>query len=469
MFFCFFFFCRNMVHELITMRKQSYAVIKPRNKTIEEFLTNYITDELVALWPKNWMKSDELQKECQKGVNKKPKENKKPADNVNIGSPAVHTATVPMTVAKEFKLTATIVSSNNNNVVKPKTNEIFVEKTANHVTITKTEKKLTDITSKVTGAPTASSTYTNSMTITPTDLAATISKTLPSNPNKVTVTCIERPIEPAHSNTTSSATMKSKTKSITNISNGNVPVISLNPHNENSISRENNSSPNKRASDHSINHIISLSQSSNESSPIKNSDTALVILDSPVQSHSVDTVSNTHNANANANAVDSLKSKNENSIKPKPPIQLSFSNSRDLKTDLQTMSVDSLPKSIKSKKKKATETIHINDTSSSDEVEIVGSIDIDVDRLKKKLLKINTNKYKKLTKVGGSGNSNNSSNSSTTIPKPQTSLLKASQKLVGRDPLADANGDDEEFDVNKIVNDIKFIEVNAINLIFSKF
>lgn len=158
------------------------------------FVDAYLTEKVVPIWPDGWMNLGDLQRECNKSANKKPKENKKPSENANATSALVPRTSVSGSSVKDVKPTSTLASTNNN-VVKSKSpslikdtisSEISVEKSANKVSITKTEKKLTDITSKVIGGVAkVSSTYAGSMTITTTAGTSPTPKILPSVQNQV--------------------------------------------------------------------------------------------------------------------------------------------------------------------------------------------------------------------------------------------------------------------------------------------
>lgn len=53
----------NLLCEIVNSRKQSYAVIKPRRETIDDFVNRYLREHVLKIWPEGWMKLEELQKE----------------------------------------------------------------------------------------------------------------------------------------------------------------------------------------------------------------------------------------------------------------------------------------------------------------------------------------------------------------------------------------------------------------------
>lgn len=55
-----------MLCEVINSRKQSYAVIKPRRETIDDFVSRYLRENVLKIWPDGWMKMEELLKEYDK-------------------------------------------------------------------------------------------------------------------------------------------------------------------------------------------------------------------------------------------------------------------------------------------------------------------------------------------------------------------------------------------------------------------
>lgn len=54
---------RHLLCEIINSRRQSYAVIKPRRETIEDFVNRYLKEHVLKIWPNGWMKLEELIKE----------------------------------------------------------------------------------------------------------------------------------------------------------------------------------------------------------------------------------------------------------------------------------------------------------------------------------------------------------------------------------------------------------------------
>lgn len=169
--------CRTTFHELVAKRKESYIVLQPRNKTSEEYLEAFLKENILILWPDGWMKFEELKKECFKSTNKKPKENKKPSENTNSVSVSL----------VQSSSSITLTSSTNDKASKEsKIGETSVEKLSSKITITKTDRKQNDITSKITSMNAMPSPINNSsLTITATDACSSVTKALSNAPSKV--------------------------------------------------------------------------------------------------------------------------------------------------------------------------------------------------------------------------------------------------------------------------------------------
>lgn len=159
------------MEDIVTLRRQSYKRIGIRRCKEHEYIESYLKDELCKLWPENWMKFDELRREFMKDV-RKPKENKKPTDK--MANPSSKLPTTTTATAKKPKPTTMSSVTANNNIVKVNAiDSKTIEKSANKAIAVKSEKKLIDITSKVTGASTIPA--TSSATTAPTDMKSTIS------------------------------------------------------------------------------------------------------------------------------------------------------------------------------------------------------------------------------------------------------------------------------------------------------
>lgn len=66
--FCLYYF-RNNLLELINIKKQSYFINKNGKESIEEYLKSFITDEIVPIWPPDWMTVDDIIKEYEEKYN----------------------------------------------------------------------------------------------------------------------------------------------------------------------------------------------------------------------------------------------------------------------------------------------------------------------------------------------------------------------------------------------------------------
>ncbi|CAD7084784.1 unnamed protein product [Hermetia illucens] len=69
---------RNLLFELYQVRWTSYLVLRTRKEPLNDFITNYLKEKVIPIWPQGWMKYEELKKELEK--RKKPKDNKKSED-----------------------------------------------------------------------------------------------------------------------------------------------------------------------------------------------------------------------------------------------------------------------------------------------------------------------------------------------------------------------------------------------------
>lgn len=101
--------CRNLINEIIVQRKHIFKALRLRNQTEEEFVDGYLKEKIVPIWPKGWMKLENLKKEfLNNSINRKPKENKKPTNGSNATSSSMQ---------KDVKST----QPSNNNVMKQST------------------------------------------------------------------------------------------------------------------------------------------------------------------------------------------------------------------------------------------------------------------------------------------------------------------------------------------------------------
>lgn len=82
-----FLYIRNLLYDVYQVRWTSYPVLGTRKETLEDFITNYMREKVVDIWPKGWMRYEELQKEIEKRKTaaKKAKEKKKVASATTSG------------------------------------------------------------------------------------------------------------------------------------------------------------------------------------------------------------------------------------------------------------------------------------------------------------------------------------------------------------------------------------------------
>lgn len=168
------FFYSKTMEEIVDLKRQSHKRIVIRTCKDYEYIETYFKEHLIPLWPAHWMRFEELRREFLKDADRKPKENKKPTEKQS--HPAIKLPTT--TVAKKPKpAPITSVTANNNNVKVNAIDLVANEKTIVKAPTAKTDKKLSDITSKVTGTS-AMAAVISTCTLIPTEMksgAATIS------------------------------------------------------------------------------------------------------------------------------------------------------------------------------------------------------------------------------------------------------------------------------------------------------
>lgn len=234
--------------------------------------------------------------------------------------------------------------------MKP-TNSSKLLKSPPSTTITKTDSKPLDAASMVHMLPMHSILGSSSLTITAIDVMDKTSKPLPSVSNNVTITNIEQNISPVaqtHSN---------------NVSPTSKPIANTNSANATKGDQQIDlSSPSKRATDHSINSIISSPPQgihSTDASPALS--TISIDSSSPVTSPVHSTIAKTHIINLDstrkvsvlARAAEIQKSSKETSICNSNPRSLAPTTAIVIQPNLNS------------------ETIDIHDSSSGDEIEFV--------------------------------------------------------------------------------------------------
>lgn len=155
--------------DIVALKREAYKSIGIRTTKDYEYIEQYCREHLIPLWPPHWMRFDELRKKFLKEfpANRKPKENKKPTDKTS--RPAIKLPTVA--IAKKTKSTTNpSVTANNNNIKLNALDLATNEKPINKATATvKTEKRLSDITSKVTGTS-AMTAVISTVILTPADM-----------------------------------------------------------------------------------------------------------------------------------------------------------------------------------------------------------------------------------------------------------------------------------------------------------
>lgn len=86
---------RNLLYDVYQVRWTSYPVLGTRKETLEDFINVFLREKVVELWPKDWMRLEELQREIEKrkAAAKKAKEKKKEKDNGSNSNSGSSTAT----------------------------------------------------------------------------------------------------------------------------------------------------------------------------------------------------------------------------------------------------------------------------------------------------------------------------------------------------------------------------------------
>lgn len=154
------------MEDIVALKRQSHKRIVIRTCKDYEYIETYFKEHLIPLWPQSWMRFEELRREFLKDADRKPKENKKPTEKTS--NPAIKLPTT--TVAKKPKpAPIASVTANNNNVKVNAMDLAAHEKPTNKAPTAKTDKKLSDITSKVTGTSTTTAVI-STVTLTPTEM-----------------------------------------------------------------------------------------------------------------------------------------------------------------------------------------------------------------------------------------------------------------------------------------------------------
>ncbi|XP_073818412.1 yemanuclein isoform X2 [Musca autumnalis] len=82
---------RNLLYDVYQVRWTSYPVLGKKKETLEDFITSYMSKKVVEIWPKGWMRYEELQKEIERRKNavKKAKEKEKSKASLSSAQNAV--------------------------------------------------------------------------------------------------------------------------------------------------------------------------------------------------------------------------------------------------------------------------------------------------------------------------------------------------------------------------------------------
>lgn len=274
---------RNLLFELYQVRWTSYLVLRTRKEPLNDFITNYLKEKVIPIWPQGWMKYEELKKELEK--RKKPKDNKKSEDEeASLSKRNVEIDKLPS------------ILSNNSNVSIISTKDLVV------TISTKSDKK--------TEVPLSSS---DSLTVTP-----ILSEPSSGSSNRPGI--VNKTVDSAHQKSHKPSSVPNASLLISSAS-GPRSVSPLNLHQvsgnvKTGHASQTNHSSSKHSSDSKSNNFPSSSSSSNSHSnqPVakKQQPTATLDLTSPVKrstDHSINSImssrttpSPTHHSNNNSSA-----------------------------------------------------------------------------------------------------------------------------------------------------------------------
>ncbi|XP_075146836.1 yemanuclein [Haematobia irritans] len=124
---------RNLLYDVYQVRWTSYPVLGKKKDTLEDFIMTYMSKKVVEIWPKGWMRYEELQKEIEKrkAAAKKAKEKATKGPTISIGPNALSTSSSttqnppPETVQRSNANSDTdsVASSNTSSSLKRKNQE----------------------------------------------------------------------------------------------------------------------------------------------------------------------------------------------------------------------------------------------------------------------------------------------------------------------------------------------------------
>lgn len=218
------------------LRKQFeiiHNIKKPKDECIDKSFETYLEENIVTLWPSGWMKLESIKKECYKDLVQKPKENKKPS------------TVIPPSICNVMPKERKSSTVNNNSVVKSTTDVSKISpptitSSASKVQL-KTEKTENTFKTAASTVPNVLSSYQNTLPLITGDLIDGCNRFGKLDDSKY-------------------------------ISKHNATTNGINEH----------SSPTKRSSDHSINHIMSPSTANSIEIASRREEDVVVISDSSI-------------------------------------------------------------------------------------------------------------------------------------------------------------------------------------------
>lgn len=112
---------RSLLYELYQVRWMSFTVLRTRKESFEDFVSNFLKEKVINIWPSGWMKLEEVKREIEKKKNapKKLKENKKPEESLPT-----------------FSSTSDKSQSHNHESATSSTSKLSINTTDNHPTTT---------------------------------------------------------------------------------------------------------------------------------------------------------------------------------------------------------------------------------------------------------------------------------------------------------------------------------------------
>ncbi|XP_067617274.1 yemanuclein [Eurosta solidaginis] len=110
---------RTLLYDVYQVRWTSYPVLGTRKESLEDFINVFLREKVVELWPKDWMRFEELQREIEKrkSATKRAKDKKKETGG-NTNTNVINHTTVTSAVAATSSVTVTQSAGTTNTYIK---------------------------------------------------------------------------------------------------------------------------------------------------------------------------------------------------------------------------------------------------------------------------------------------------------------------------------------------------------------